>query len=472
MEAYYIGNNYEFMRSFNPDLIPIHCSFGKGNPEKHLIWYLFIHGDRGLLVWDGGSKYVDDQGNYSARAKEAKQWYGELTGGIGMLRIASRRTDDPVALYHSQANLRVHWVLEVRPSGQAWIHRDSWSERKASRYFRLRESWVKLIEDNGYQWRFLCPPLLQKGALKAYDPKTRSGFKILFLPEILALSDAEAQAIRDFVSAGGTVVADRMPGTFDEHGKQRPDPVLADLFNGKNPRAVLLNREMLPYYQQRIFPGNKERQLKDIIGRLLEEAVGADRTTPRVVGPAGRPVTGVEVTAWANGSAQLIALHRNPLLRIHELGPQQYKSNKKFETPVRLTVSAPTAKCWYDVRACKLLAKRAEQVTVTLPPFEPVFLMAMPPGAQRRRFEVTLADKAVNIHPGASSALAQPVFHLDFIGPDGKERLVYRQNVTCKPTGGAVPLPLALNEDAGRWTLRVREVATGQVQEVGFTVGK
>ena len=32
MEAYYIGNNYEFMRSFNPDLIPIHCSFGKGNP--------------------------------------------------------------------------------------------------------------------------------------------------------------------------------------------------------------------------------------------------------------------------------------------------------------------------------------------------------------------------------------------------------------------------------------------------------
>jgi len=37
MEAYYIGNNYEFMRSFNPDLIPIHCSFGKGNPEKHLL---------------------------------------------------------------------------------------------------------------------------------------------------------------------------------------------------------------------------------------------------------------------------------------------------------------------------------------------------------------------------------------------------------------------------------------------------
>jgi len=292
LEAYYIGNNYELMRSFNPDLIPFHCSFGKGNPERHLIWYLFIHGDRGLLVWDDNSQYVNDQGEYSDRAKEAKPLYGELTGGIGKLRIASKRTDDPIGLYHSQANLRVHWILEVRPAGQDWIKRNSWSERTESRYFRLRESWVKLIEDNGLQYRFLAPAQVKAGALKPYDPATGEGFKVLILPEILALSAEEEAAIRAFVKAGGTVIADRLPGEFDEHGKRLAGSRLADLFaDGAGGRAILLNRDMLPYYQQRLYPA-QEDELKDLVGDHLRNALGEDRATPEVVGADGKPVIG------------------------------------------------------------------------------------------------------------------------------------------------------------------------------------
>jgi len=465
LEAYYIGNNYELMRSFNPNLIPFHCSFGKGNPERHLIWYLFIHGDRGLLVWDDGSKYVDDEGNYSERAKDFAPLYGELTGGIGKLRIVSQRRDDPIALYHSQANLRVHWILEVRPLGKNWIRRNSWHERINSRYFRLRESWVKLIEDNGFQYRFLCPAQVKRGDLKVYDPQTRQGFKVLILPEILAMSSAEVEAIRNFVKAGGVVIADRLPAQFDEHGKRLEASPLADLFrDGAGGRAILLNRDMVPYHQQRIFP-HKEEELKALVGDLLRKAVGEDRVTPEVVGDDGKPVTGVETTVWVNGDVEIIALHRNPLLRINELGPQEYKSNKKFEVPVRLTVTRRQRAVWYDVRSGRWLGS-GRKVVVTLQPFEPIFLAAFPsdPG----RFTVEITSDGVKVIPGEPCDMARSVYHIAFVGPDGKERLAYRRNLACGPQGGSVEIPLALNDPAGQWTVRVKEIATGREAEVRF----
>ena len=479
LEAYYIGNNYELMRSFKPELIPVHASFGRGNPEKHLIWYLFIHGDRGLLVWDDKSKYVTDAGKYSPRAKEAKKWYAELTGGIGMLRMASQRTDDPIALYHSQANLRTHWVLEVRPAGKAWINRDSRTERMNNRNFRLRESWVKLIEDNGLQFKFLCPPQVAKGDLKFLDKKTGAGFKVLLLPEVLAMSDAEVKAVRAFVKAGGTVIADRLPATFDEHGKKRKASPLAKLFKDEK-RAILLDKDMLPYYHHRLYPKGHTKaddSLKELIGGHLAAAVGKDRVTPVVVGPDGKPVTGVEVTVWRNGKAELIALHRNPQLRVDELGPQKYKSNKKFEVPVKLTLKRPKDTEWFIVRGRGVKWPRAipvgKECSITLDPFEPAMLMAFPLYARAvdATVKVKVADGRIQMSPaGLGKLMARPVYHLDFIGPDGKERLVYRRNFTCKPAGGSLALPLALNDATGKWKLKVRNVATGQTIIVPFEV--
>lgn len=469
MENYYIGNNYELVRSFNPDVIPIHCSFGKGGPEKHLIWYCFLHGDRGLLVWDTGAKYVNDEGEYSDRAKEAKEWYRELTGGIGMLKIASKRTDDPIALYHSQPNLRVHWVLEVRPEGENWVHRNSWSERIRSRYFRLRESWVKLIEDNGYQYTFLAPPMVHRGDLKVYDPDTGGGFKVLLLPDVKALSMQECEAIRAFVKAGGTVLADQLPGEFDEHGKRREASPLAELFE-KNPqgRAILLSRDMLPYYHHRLYPEGHPQSddaLKILIGELLADGLDGDRVTPEVVGQDGKPVTGVEVTLFRNGKADMIALHRNPQLRVHELGPQEYKKNDKFEAPVDVTVRHPVGGVWYDVRAGRKLGE-GKEATVSVLPFEPTVVMVLPDEAGA--FQAVVTEEELRITPGRPNGLARSVYHLDFIGPDGQERKFYRCNISAGPEGTAMPLPLALNDQAGLWTLKITETATGRTQDVTF----
>ncbi|MHC4715705.1 MAG: hypothetical protein ACYS5V_01930, partial [Planctomycetota bacterium] len=143
-------------------------------------------------------------------------------------------------------------------------------------------------------------------------------------------------------------------------------------------------------------------------------------------------------------------------------------SNKRFQAPVRLTVRRKARSRWYDVRAGEPLAT-SRQVTVTLGPWEPIFLLAAPPGADNGPC-VTVADGQIAIGPGAAAGLDRPVYHLAFLGPDGKERLAYRDNVAMDRSGGSLPLPIALNDAPGAWTLAVRDVATGRRVDVPFEV--
>jgi hypothetical protein len=55
-------------------------------------------------------------------------------------------------------------------------------------------------------------------------------FKLLVLPNIAALSDAQCDALRKFVAGGGSVVATFETSLYDENGKKRSDFALADLF--------------------------------------------------------------------------------------------------------------------------------------------------------------------------------------------------------------------------------------------------
>ena len=61
-------------------------------------------------------------------------------------------------------------------------------------------------------------------------PESLAPFKLLILPGIAALSDAQCDQIRQFVKAGGSVVATYETSLFDEAGRKRKDFALADLF--------------------------------------------------------------------------------------------------------------------------------------------------------------------------------------------------------------------------------------------------
>jgi len=57
-----------------------------------------------------------------------------------------------------------------------------------------------------------------------------SRYRVLVLPDIAALSDKQCQQIRDYVMAGGRIVATGETSLYDELGKRRANFGLADLF--------------------------------------------------------------------------------------------------------------------------------------------------------------------------------------------------------------------------------------------------
>ena len=62
------------------------------------------------------------------------------------------------------------------------------------------------------------------------DAEHLAPFKMLILPNIAALSDAQCDQLRDFVARGGSLVATFETSLYDEWGERREDFGLGDLF--------------------------------------------------------------------------------------------------------------------------------------------------------------------------------------------------------------------------------------------------
>jgi len=334
IEPYDIGNNIEIIRSLNPGMAVVTTSFASGPWEKHRVWYELLHGNRGLILWDDKAEYVTQEGVAGRRGQEAEPYYNEIRNGIGALLINSQRLADPIAIHYSQPSMRTEWMLAQKPKGEAWVQRTSSSEYKDSNFLRLRESWCRLIEDQGLQYKFVSYEQVERGEL------LRGGYRVLILPRSSSLSEEEGGAIREFVRQGGVVLADGEPGAFDEHSRKLEKPLLADLFGGTragpvttNPfgrgKAIHLNVDLLNYHQLRLT--EKEGELYRLVGGLLSASGVRPQFTVR--DESDRPVVGVETHLFRNGGVTILGLLSNPQLRVDELGPPEFKSTSASKKP-------------------------------------------------------------------------------------------------------------------------------------------
>jgi hypothetical protein len=119
----------------------------------------------------------------------------EMKEGEAKLLINSERQHDGIALLWSPSSVHL-----TRLTG---------SVSAADDY----DSTAALIHDLGLEFRTVAYEQLAQGSV------TSSEFRVLLLPFSQALSQAEIEAIRTFVSGGGTVIADMRPAVRDEHGK-------------------------------------------------------------------------------------------------------------------------------------------------------------------------------------------------------------------------------------------------------------
>lgn len=230
IESYNLGSSQAIIRSFNPrNALPaVTTHFHKSSADDiWQTWYYLAHGNRGHIGWV--ENWFD--------GKTPKPWHAEsapayLEAGkkIGPLMSGAEWKHDGVAIYYSHASIQLGWILDAQAHGKTWINRNSDERLSSSAHVRL--AWENMLRDSGLQYNFLSyADVIQRGVPDEY--------RVLILPACLCLSEAEASAIRAFCERGGTVIADYLPGLWDQHGKGRANGgALDELFAVRHDAAL------------------------------------------------------------------------------------------------------------------------------------------------------------------------------------------------------------------------------------------
>lgn len=464
MEPYDIGDNIEIIRSLNPKLAFVTTAFATGPWEKHRVWYELLHGARGHIIWDEKNDIIQPDGAVGARGREVAPYWNELRDGIGALLINSTRQAGPIAIHYSQTSLRTEWMLAQRPKGDAWMERMSWTERRDSDFLRLRNSYCRLIEDEGLQYKFVAYNQVADGELLT------GGYRVFILPRSSALSPGETRAIVEFVHQGGTLVVDGDAGTFDEHSRHLAQSSLATLLNGDTGRGKVIRMNTLGYDEQRVL--GTEAPLHQTMGQIATE-VGVHPTF-RVLGASGKPVAGVETHEFRNGGTTIVGLLNNPPIEVDELGPLKVKSQQRFEKPQSVRLIAPEEMYAYDIRRAKPLG-RLKQLSITVDPYEPTLIAFTPTAIPALR--VTAPTKiargetarlAISLD-GASSA-ATHIFHIELMNPAAAAVPYFSGNLLAPNGSAEKALPFAKNDAPGTWTVLVKDLLSGQSQKLKVEV--
>jgi len=434
IEPYDIANSREIFRSFLPPGAPVVATvFGDDFPRiRRRLWRLLLHGDRGCVIWDDEkSRCVDktaDDMPLTERGKGLASIFAELKS-IAPKLFNLQRVDDRIAIHYSQASIRAHWMFDSREDGDTWPRRFSSYESKHSRFVRVRDSFVRVIEDLGLQYDFVSYEQIENGKL------LKDGYKVLLLPQSVAISRKECQQVEAFVRAGGTVIADNMTAAMDEHCKRLQRGQLDGLFGiqrraancraveqaaslfveeaeasalppivtGSAPlqvyepditattgnaryvtnfapavienrvgkgRAVYLNLDMHNYSKYRLTPLGGE-SYRECFRQLLQES-GVEAPV-KILTTDSRPAMCVEVWRYRGNGADYIALMRNAEVNADSLGSIDYQDVADMDKSARLQVILAQRVHIRDIRTGKSFGV-TDQITVELDPWSPTIL--------------------------------------------------------------------------------------------------
>jgi beta-galactosidase GanA len=425
VEAYDIANSREIFRSFLPSHAPILSTvFGADLPSiQQKLWWLLLHGDKGCVIWD------DEESRCIEKTKEGLPITERGTGlepifselkEIAPLMLQLQHVDDRIAIHYSQASIRAHWMFDTREHGDTWPHRLSSYEERYSRFARVRDSFVRVIEDLGLQYNFVSYEQIEDGELLKGD------YKVLLLPQSVAMSKKECEQIEQFVGSGGYVIADNMTATMDEHCKRlsvgqldglfgihrsdvdwKPKAEVGELpttFSGSEPlqvyepeiavtsgkarytsksapavienrvgkgNTVYLNLDMHDYGKYRLTP-QKGREYQELFRQLLQEA-DIEPHVKVLSATDAQPVACVEIWRCHGQDADYIALMRNPEFDASSLSDIGYPDNTELENDEGIKIIFPHPKYVADVRTGKEFGV-TNQINVELEPWSPIIL--------------------------------------------------------------------------------------------------
>lgn len=472
IELYDGGDNLEITRSLNPEITVLTTSASTGAEEQYDAWREWLRGSRGLILWDPNGDYVHQDGSVGARGAAMAPIFAELRSGLGALVINSRRDWAPIAMLYSPASMRLQWLLDWKPKGDAWSKRSveaSYEDENAVR--SSMTGFSRLFEHMGLEHRVISSALLESGELR------RGGYRLLVLPRAIALSAREAAEIRRFVERGGLLVADGEPGRFDQHGRSLSRPRLADVLRGApaggsssasfgRGKAVYLS----PADPAAASTAEAEHAAPTFV-RLRQVIADAHIGQPFTLTDAsGNPVTDVEMSVFRNGGVRVVALQRDLPARPTD----ETEAGRAGPETVSLALSQRSF--LYDMRLRQPLGQR-DRVELALGSTGPVILSVSETPLPRPTIQAPATARlgeTVELRLGVSekSPAAVDVLHIDVVDPRGETVRYYSGNVLMRQGNSVRLLPLAFNDPAGIWKIQVTDVMTGEAATAELTVSE
>jgi hypothetical protein len=504
---YNLADDVEILRSLNKKQILLSPTWGIDETGVRRLWYQFLHGDRGIIFWDNDeqrNKFIEKEtGALTDRARLFRDDINELTSGTGSLIMAAERQHDRIAVLYSHPSIRAQWMIQHLDLGKSWITRKSAQEFRSLNSNALRSSLLRLIEDHHYQYDFISYKQLEDGILDSGQ------YKMLLLPQTIAISNAEVTALERFVADGGALVGDNRIGLMDQKGRSRDQGALDHIFgirwdgkevreglpgvtaNGASNRklgdqrvyvnrygkgtAVYLNVSMMNYIFQRLSPG-KDLALFNMFGGLFKML--GFKPPAKLTTASGSRLPATEIVRYRNGDTETWAIFRNsPTLRYAVDGSIQ-AGDATFDTPESVKLKLPSASHIYDVRGEKYLGRRSS-IEFVLDPWRPTLLTVSP----RKLDDLNVAAKSTSLSAGEEIKLnisvgnnAQPgsrpteAVHIGVTAPDGSRMYHYEQNILLSQPSVQHIVPLAVSDAKGDWTVTVTHPASGQSRKLVFSV--
>ena len=375
-EPYDIGCAREILASFMPGK-PMLATVGEAdaNHARRRLWHLLLEGDRGCIVWwsEDCIDWKSDDYSLTAKGRALAPVLREMTSPLARIFLRAMRVYDPIAICYSQPGIQADWLLESTVDGSTWLRRFSSYEAGHNRLMKVRDAWLKALEDGGYSPQFVSSEQIETGTLAS------GHFAALVVSEALAFSDAMDQTLLPFTGLKNfTVLCEGTPGLFDEHGKLRTTSHLASWFGSRTSQtrisatvqngyaARILDIDIANYPASRL-SGQPDFSFPKWIAGAMPQ-LKPDITVP--------VESRTRIHRYTLGGARLVAFERNVDYQMSE-DLKQRGGNESLETPVELEAKLAKPAHVYDLRAQKYLGL-SDRITFTLDPWEPSLFALLP----------------------------------------------------------------------------------------------
>lgn len=364
VEPYDIGNAREIFGSFMRGSPLMTTVFEKDtNPARRRLWHLLLEGDRGCIVWWSEDCFDWKSPDYqlTSKAKALAPVLKEMTSPLGAIFLRAEPEHDPILIHYSQPSIQVDWLLESTVDGSTWLRRFSSFEAEHNRLAKIRNGWLKALQDLGFSPQFISSEQIEHGNLG------RVGAGVLILPGSYALSDKEASAIRRLgEKPGNAIFAEAAPGLFDQHGRLRSKGSFDDLIRPSSTGTFAMRSGQ----QTKSNPTGGAEYAADRLKGNLDWSAWIDSQLssmhPEVSIPA---LARARIHRFRLGPHRLLAFERNIDYHMSE-DLKQAGGNEALEKPIEITATLPKAVHVYDLRTQKYLG-HTDRVQFTLDPWQP-----------------------------------------------------------------------------------------------------